>query len=78
MSLYGRCSLEWSFQERRRVLFVPSEQKEEKDLKRSASGDTRKEEGKEALKKVSLDPLYDSTDKYRRILKPIKEEDLLS
>ena len=78
MSLYGRCGPEWAFQERRRALFVPSEQKEEKDLKKSASVDTRKEERDEAPKKVSLDPLYDSTDKYRRILKPLKEEDLLS
>lgn len=28
--------------------------------------------------KVSVDPLYDSTDKYRRVVKPFEVEDIFS
>jgi hypothetical protein len=41
----------------------------DKDSKKKKTADPQK---------VSLDPLYDSTDKYRRVVKPFEVEELFS
>ena len=38
----------------------------------------RNKEKNPHLSKTSLDPLYDTTDKYRRVIKPMKVEDFFS
>ena len=48
--------------------------KEAKEERRIASGRERRKGFDPS--KTSVDPLYDSTDKYRRVLKPLKVEDL--
>jgi hypothetical protein len=50
---------------------------------RPVEGQTKKAVGKKSdkdphLSKTSLDPLYDTTDKYRRVIKPMKVEDFFS
>jgi hypothetical protein len=59
-------------------MFVLSEQKEKKENKFFSSDKVPARKPSEIPEKVSLDPLYDSTDKYRRVIKPIRFDDLFS
>ncbi len=60
-------------------MFVLSEQRDKKDKKFFSSDKIpAKKKHSEIPEKVSLDPLYDSTDKYRRVIKPIRFDDLFS
>ncbi|MCD4727192.1 MAG: hypothetical protein K8R46_06000 [Pirellulales bacterium] len=62
------------------MVFVLSEQRDRKGKKFFSPGNTPVKKGSKIPdpEKVSLDPLYDSTDKYRRVIKPIRFEDLFS
>lgn len=45
--------------------------------KREEAPSVEKSETKAPSQKTSLDPLYDTTDKYRQVVKPMKVEDFL-
>lgn len=58
-------------------MFVFSDESPKEDLKIFSPGKDKKEENPTIPKRVSVDPLYESTDKYRRVVKPSKVDELL-
>jgi hypothetical protein len=58
-------------------LFVFSDENPREELKFFSQGKDKKKEKSTIPKRVSVDPLYESTDKYRRVVKPIKVDELM-
>jgi hypothetical protein len=72
------CRRPWhAGKERYPELFVFSEENPKEYLEIFSPGKDKKKENPKIPKRVSVDPLYESTDKYRRVVKPSKVDELL-
>ena len=58
-------------------LFVFSNGNPREELEYFSPGKNEKKENPAVPKRVSVDPLYESTDKYRRVSKPIEVDELM-